>query len=214
MLEFRSPFTFLFRDKDWLKKFALASLLTYTLVGAAPVMGWMVEVARRVAKGNAAPLPAWDNWKTFWREGARLVGVNVLWLLPVALAVIVIYLPLIFVEQMSGETLLVVWGLTLLCVLAFLFIYSILYVFFIPAMTVRIAANDTTWKSAWVISLWKTVRPFFTEYLLVFLVVGMALFNAAFVLASLTFFLFLPPLLVYVGLVTTHFAGQLLRLEQ
>lgn len=214
MLDFRSPFTFLFRDKDWLKKIALASLLTYTFIGAAPVMGWMVEVTRRVAKGDISPLPAWDDWRSFWREGARLVGVNVLWLLPVAMAVIAIYLPLIFVERMSGETLLVVWGLTLLCVLAFLFIYSIVYVFFIPTMTVRLASNDSTWRSAWVLSLWKTVRPHFTEYLLVFLIIGMGLFNAALALALMTFFLFLPPLLVFVGLVTSHFAGQLLRLEQ
>ncbi len=53
MLDFTSPFTFLFRDKNWLKKFILASLLTYTVIGADPVMGWMLEITRRVGNGES-----------------------------------------------------------------------------------------------------------------------------------------------------------------
>ena len=63
MLDYISPFTFLFQDKAWFKKFAIASLLTYTLIGGAPALGWMVEITRRVGKGEASDLPGWEDWK-------------------------------------------------------------------------------------------------------------------------------------------------------
>ena len=214
MLDFFSPFTFLFRDKDWLKKFAFASLLTYTLIGAAPVMGWTVEIVRRVGSGNISELPDWEDWKPYWKLGAQFVSINVLWLLPLVLAVIGLYLPLVFVNRLSGEALLIVWGGTLLCVLIFLLIYSIIYGLFFPAMLVTLAGTGLTWASADPFRLWKIVRRHFVGYLFVFIIVGLGLFNVVLSLSALTLFLLLPPLLVYLSLVTAHFAGQLMSLDK
>lgn len=214
MLDYGSPFTFLFQDKAWFKKFAIASLLTYTIIGAAPALGWMVEIVRRVGRGDASGLPEWDDWKPFWRQGGQFVSINILWLLPLVLAVLVIYLPLVFVNRLPGETLLAVWGVTLFCVLIFLFLYSIIYILFFPAMLVLLARTASTWQSADPLRLWKTVRPHFTEYLLVFLIVGLGLFNVILLLSALTLFLLLPPLLVYMGMVTAHYAGQLMKMNQ
>ena len=209
MLDYFSPFTFLFQDKAWFKKFAIASLLTYTLIGGAPALGWMVEITRRVGKGEASDLPGWEDWKPYWKLGAQLVSINVLWLLPVALAVIGLYLPLIFVNRLSGETILIVWGLTLVCVLIFLLVYSVIYLLFFPAMLVLLAKTGQTWTPANPVRLWKEIRPHFIEYLLVFLIAGLGVFNVILFLSALTLFLLLPPLLVYLGVVTAHFAGQL-----
>jgi hypothetical protein len=127
--------------------------------------------------------------------------------------VIVVYLPLIFANSIKPELLITVWGLTLLCVLLFLLIYSLVYAIFFPAMQVLLAKTGSSWQPANPVRLWKTVRPHFTQYLIVFLIVGLALFNVMLIAAALTVFLLLPPLLVYAGLVTAHYAGQLYRLE-
>ena len=209
MLDYASPFTFFFRDKAWLKKFVVASLLTYTVIGADPVSGWMVEVARRVGQRESPELPEWEDWRSFWKEGTRFLGVNVLWLLPLVLAIISVYVPLLFVNRLSDITLLAVWGGTLFCVLIFVLLYSIIYLFFFPAMLVLLAKSGLTWASANPVRLWKIIRPRFMEYLLVFLIVGLGLFNVVLILSAFTLFLLLPPLLVYLGVVTAHFAGQL-----
>ena len=214
MLDYGSPFTFLFQDKAWVKKFALACLLTYSLIGAAPALGWMVEIVRRVGRGEAAALPEWDDWKPFWRLGGQFVSINILWLLPLVLAVIVIYLPLVFANRLPNETLLAVWGITLFCVLVFLLLYTIVYSLLFPAMAVLLAVTGSTWQSANPLRLWQIIHPHFIEYLLVFLIVGLGLFNVTLLLSALTLFLLLPPLLVYMGLVTAHFAGQLMRMNQ
>ena len=210
-LDYGAPFTFLFQDKSWLKKFAIASLLTYTLVGAAPVFGWMIEIVRRVAQGEEPVIPEMKDWKLYWKLGGKFALVNALWLLPMLLATIIIYLPLVFADRLPGEILLVLWSGMLCCMLIFLFVYSIAYVFFLPAMMVLLAGSGSVWQAANPLRLWRTVRPRFSEYLIVFLIVGVALFNLMLLIAPFTLFLLLPPMLVYTGLVTAHFAGQLAK---
>jgi hypothetical protein len=212
-LDYFGPFTYLFKDKNWPRKFIIASLLTYTLIGAAPVLGWMIVIVRRVGQGQAPEMPELSDWKSFWKLGGQFASVNTLWLLPVLLAAILLYLPLVFAHAIQPGMLMVVFGGALGCVLVSLLIYSVVYAFFFPAMQVRLARGDSIWRSADPRQLWKTARAHFSQYLLVYLVVGLALFNIMLVAAALTAFLLLPPLLVYAGLVSAHYAGQLEQLD-
>jgi hypothetical protein len=213
-LDYFAPFTYFFKYRDWPRKFVIASLLTYTLIGAAPVVGWMIAIVRRVGQGQEPEVPELSDWKNFWKLGGQFAGVNTLWLLPVLLAVILLYLPLIFAHAIQPGMLLAVFGGTLGCVLVFLMAYSVIYVFFFPAMQVLLARSGSAWQSADPLRLWRTTRVHFSQYLLVLLIVGLALFNIMLVLAALTAFLLLPPLLVYAGLVSAHYAGQLERLDR
>jgi hypothetical protein len=210
MLDYGAPFGFLFRDKGWFKKFAIASLLTYTLIGAAPVFGWTIEIVRRVAQGEEPVIPELKDWKLFWRLGGKFAFVNALWLLPLLFAVLLLYgVPALLIGRVPDESTLLVFGGTLCCVIAFLFVYSIVYIFFIPPMMAALARGDSAWQAASPVRLWIIARPHFFEYLMLFLIVGVALLNVLFLLSALTLFLLLPPMLVYAGLVTAHFTGQL-----
>jgi hypothetical protein len=213
-LDIFAPFIYFFKDKNWPRKFVIASLLTYTLVGAAPVLGWIIAIVRRVGQEQEPEVPELSDWKSFWKLGGQFTGVNALWLLPVLLAVILLYLPLIFAHAIQPEMTLAVFGGMLACVLVFLLVYSVVYAFFFPAMQVLLARSGSTWQSADPLRLWKTVRTHFSQYLLVYLIVGLVLFNIMLVAAALTAFLMLPPLLVYAGLVSAHYAGQLAQLDR
>jgi hypothetical protein len=210
-LDYLAPFTYFFKDKNWLKIFLVASLLTYTILGAAPVFGWMIVIIRRIGRAEKPEIPELLDWKTFWRLGGKFASVNVLWLLPVLLAVILLYLPLVLANRLATETLLAVWGGTLCCVLVFLLFYVSLFTFFFPAMQVVLAHTGSAWQAAHPVRLWKTICQQPGGYLMVFLIVGLGLLNVILATAALTAFLLLPPLLVYAGLVGAHFAGQLLR---
>lgn len=208
-LDFVTPFVYFFQDKGWIRKFVIASLLTYTLIGATPIVGWLIEIVRRVGRGGQPMVPELAEWKPLWRIGGKFAAVNAVWLLPVLLATIVLYLPLVFAQRMGTTTLLAVFGGTLACVGIFLLVYGVCYAFFFPIMQVLLVRSDSVRQAADPVQLWKTARTHFSETLLVFLVVGLALFNIMLTLAALSAFLLLSPLLVYVGLVGAHFAGQL-----
>ncbi|MCS7010782.1 MAG: DUF4013 domain-containing protein [Anaerolineales bacterium] len=47
-------------------------MLTYTLIGAAPVLAWTIEVVRRVATGEEPIFPDFDDWKTHRSLGAKV----------------------------------------------------------------------------------------------------------------------------------------------
>ena len=113
LLNYGSPFGFIFKDKNWVKKFAIASLLTYTLIGAAPIFGWMIEIVRRVGKGEEPAIPELKDWKLFWKLGGKFALVNAIWLLPILFAVILVYLPLVFANSIKPELMLAVFGSTL-----------------------------------------------------------------------------------------------------
>jgi hypothetical protein len=208
MLNYGAPFEFLFKEKGWFKKFAIASLLTYTLIGAAPVFGWVIEIVRRVAVGEEPVVPELKDWKLYWRLGGKCAFVNAVWLLPLLAAVLLLYLPLIFISKLPQETVLLAFGGTLVCVMAFLFIYSIVYAYLLPVMMVVLAQGGSTWQATNPIHLWKVARPRFMDYLMIFLIVGLALVNVLLVLSAFTLFLLLPPMVVYATLVTAHYAGQ------
>ena len=162
----------------------------------------MIAIVRRVGQGEALEVPELSDWKSFWKLGGQFACVNMLWLLQELLAVILLYLPMVFAHAIQPGMLLVVFGGTLGCVLVFRLVYSFIYAFFFPAMQVLLARSYSTWQSADPLRLWKTARMHFSQYLLVFLVVGLGLFNITLALSALTAFLLMPPLLVYAGLVS------------
>jgi hypothetical protein len=213
IFDYIAPFTYFFKSKNWLRKFILASLLTFTLVGATPILGWSIQIVRRVGAGETPEVPELSDWKTYWRLGGQFAFMNVIWLLPVLLAVILLYLPLIFATSIKPGSLLFVLGGALACVLIFLLVYSILYIFLVPSMLILLVKTGSAWKSINPVRLWKVARPHFTEHLIVFLVVGVGLLNLMLLVAPFTLFLLLPSMLVYTGLVSAHFAGQLMRMN-
>lgn len=213
-LQYAAAFSFIFKDRNWAGKLALASLLTCTLVGAAPVIGWTVNIAQRVACGTEPIVPEFKNWRNFWKLGGQFALINAIWLLPLLLAVIIIYLPLLLINTLPDEAILAVFAFTLIFVFIFLLIYSTIYIFVIPAMIVLLVKTGSPRQAMNPRRLLQVIRPRFMDYLIIFLVVGMALFNITLIVSFLSLFILLAPMLVYAGLVTAHFAGQLALGEQ
>ena len=212
-LDYGAAFTFFLKDKNWFKKFLVASLLTYTLVGSIPVLGWTVEIARRAWAAEPPDLPAWTNFRSKWGTGYRYWLVNLVWLLPVLLALLMADLPLFLVNSLGPERLLVIWFAVLGCALAFITIYGAAVIFLLPAALGRLAAGGTLGQALNPLNAWKRARLHPGPHLIVFLIVGLGLTTVISILAPLTLFLLLPPMLVYAGMMLAYYAGQLQRLE-
>ncbi len=92
-MDFGAAFSFVFDDEDWVKKLALASVLSLTVIGIFPVLGWGLEVIRRVAKGDPEPLPDWSEFGQYLVKG-----------LLVSVAVLVYFLPIIILGACNAGT--------------------------------------------------------------------------------------------------------------
>jgi hypothetical protein len=87
-LDFAQALRFAFDDPDWIKKILLGglfSLLGVLIVGVLFVSGYVVRLIRRSAKGEARPLPDWDDLGGLFGDGIPVVGVYLAHVLPVTL---------------------------------------------------------------------------------------------------------------------------------
>ncbi|HUN23786.1 MAG TPA: DUF4013 domain-containing protein [Anaerolineales bacterium] len=87
-MDFAKAFTYIFDDKDWIKKIGIAAgilLISPITLGilALPVIGWGMEILRRTTNGRADILPEWDNFGGFFMDGLKGLGVALIYALPI-----------------------------------------------------------------------------------------------------------------------------------
>jgi len=134
-MNFGAPFTFPFEDPDWLKKIALAGLVSLIpIVGQLFIAGWGLEVARRVIKGESTLLPDID-FGTHLGLGFKQLVIGFVYALPM----IVLWIPVAIVGAggaaagMDEETLAIVAGVISCCCGGLALIYGLLLAFMVPA---------------------------------------------------------------------------------
>ena len=84
-MDFGLAFSFVFEDEDWVKKLAIASVLCLTVVGIIPVLGWGLEVIRRVIKEEPEPLPDWSEFGQYFVKGLLILLVIFIYNLPITI---------------------------------------------------------------------------------------------------------------------------------
>jgi len=84
-MDFGLAFSYVFEDEDWVKKLALASVLCLTVIGVIPVLGWGLEVIKRVIKEDPEPLPNWSEFGQYFVKGLLVLLVGFVYSLPVIL---------------------------------------------------------------------------------------------------------------------------------
>jgi hypothetical protein len=79
---------FPFRDKDWQNKFLIGSLIVLSsfVIPILPlflIYGYGVRIARRIIQGDGElHTPAWDDWSRLFVDGAKIMGVSLVYGLP------------------------------------------------------------------------------------------------------------------------------------
>jgi hypothetical protein len=87
-MDFGRAFSYAFEDADWMKKIGIAALvLLIPLVGPIIVIGWGLEITRRVINLDPSPLPGWDDFGSYVSKGFQGFVVSLAYALPVLLVV-------------------------------------------------------------------------------------------------------------------------------
>ncbi len=88
---------FPFKDENWKNKFLIGSLIVFAgfaipLVPLFFVYGYMVQIMRRIIVEKGEPyLPEWDDWGKLFIDGLKLLGVVLIYMLPVMMLFMVGY---------------------------------------------------------------------------------------------------------------------------
>ncbi|NIV36878.1 MAG: DUF4013 domain-containing protein, partial [Anaerolineae bacterium] len=83
-------FTFVFEDDDWVVKVLIGIgilvagvvlfwLIIPAILAALLLSGYSLEITRRVIRGDAEVLPAWDDWGQLLIDGLQVVIIGIVY---------------------------------------------------------------------------------------------------------------------------------------
>jgi hypothetical protein len=133
-------FTFVFQDKEWVKKILLAAVISLIpVVGQVVLLGWLIETARRVIREDPVPLPPFTDFGGLLMLGIKAFVVGLVFSLPIIIVAIpyAVVTSAVDPQEMSG----LITAVSI-CFSCFALIYSLILAFLYPAAFGVLAASD------------------------------------------------------------------------
>lgn len=180
--DFVRCFTFVFDDKEWLKKVLVGGLFymaAFLIIGGFFLMGYAAQLIRNVINGAAKPLPEWDNLGDYFAEGFKLIVISLIYALPFVCVAIAVLVPAVIAGNLqhngsdwAGGMVGCVW-----CLMAPLILVLSLW---LPAALLRAIATGQFGAAFEFGKIWAFIRANLGNYLLAIVVHFVANFASQF----------------------------------
>lgn len=143
-MDFGKAFTYPFQDADWAKKIIIPGLVAIIpILGGLVLIGWMLEIIRRVIQQNPTPLPELDFGKNL-SDGFKGFVIGLVYGIP---AIILSIPPAILngIVANSDNSDAMSWGavIVMFCCYGLLTLYSLLLAVVVPAAYANFVAHDS-----------------------------------------------------------------------
>jgi hypothetical protein len=105
--DFTKPFSYVFEDPRWPQKVGFGGLfylLGFILIGWFFLLGYVAQTTRNVVAGVPHPLPEWEDLGEFFTEGARLIGVILIWSAPFLIISMAVAIPAVALDVLQNRT--------------------------------------------------------------------------------------------------------------
>jgi hypothetical protein len=213
-MDIGKAFTFVFEDEKWIAKLLVAAailllgllfswlLLIPLLVAAAILLGYGVEIMRRVMHGHLDGLPEWDDWSKLIAEGFRVLVILLVYALPAIVVSICVGVPIGLFAERAG------WLSSMLNALLSLFnvLWGWAIALVLPAAVALYVATDDIGAAFRFREVFALVRDNFTTYAITFLMslVASVVGSLGAIVCGIGWFATAP----YGWIVTAHLYGQ------
>jgi hypothetical protein len=186
-------------------------VLIFTVIGWLAVIGWMLELLRRVVRGEVETLPPWTNLGKYFVDGLTVGVIGFIWMLPIiVLSTCLGGLTGVLsgVQGDNGGGGMVVF---LNICLAFISLpYSLIVSFLIPPMMGIYALQGTFQEAVNPGKAWRLARANLDGFLIAWLVAGIVGVAASLV-GTILCLIGIYPLGAYASAVGAHLYGQAYR---
>jgi hypothetical protein len=82
-MDIGSSFTYMFQDKDWIKKILIGGVVGFIPIVNFAAIGYMVQIIRNVRDGQTLPLPEWDEFGKYFVDGLWRFLIFLVWAIPI-----------------------------------------------------------------------------------------------------------------------------------
>lgn len=203
-MDFGLAFSFPFQDEGWVKKVVLTAVISLIpIIGQIALIGWLVELTRRVIRGDAEPLPDWADFGGILVLGLKMFAIGFVYAIPLMFMTIPMA---IFDALVDSDSAVALYTIVTLCFSCFALIYGLALAFFIPAAVGELAATDNLGAAINPTNIIAHVRTAPSAYLLAFLGTIVAGFLSGF--GIILCFVGVILTAVYASAVQGHLYGQ------
>lgn len=203
-MDFGLAFSFPFQDEEWVKKILLTAVISLIpIIGQIALIGWMVELTRRVIRGDAEPLPDWADFGGILVLGLKMFAIGFVYAIPLMFVAIPM---VIFDALIDSDSAVALYTIVTLCFSCFALIYGLALAFFVPAAVGELAATDNLGAAINPTNIIAHVRAAPSAYLLAFLGTIVAGFLSGF--GIILCFVGVILTAVYASAVQGHLYGQ------
>lgn len=150
-MEIGRSFSFPFQDKSWFSKLMIAALISLVPILNFALIGWMVEIARRVMSHEVEVLPGWDDFGKKWMGGLYYAVAGFIYSLPVVLVACVMGAisagsSIAASQQDSSQSftnaIMAGGGVVGFCLICLMVLYGLVLSVLMPALLVHYAKED------------------------------------------------------------------------
>lgn len=141
-MDIGKSFTYVFDDEEWVSKLLIAAVISLVspFVLGIPyllILGYTIEIVRNVRRGDARPLPKWDNLGDKFRDGLLLCIAILVYSLPI----LIILCPFIAISIATGDSQSAQDSLGILwtCFACLAILWGIVVAVLTPALYIRFA---------------------------------------------------------------------------
>ena len=177
--DFSKPFSYVFDDPRWVQKILIGGLFYlagFLLIGWFFILGYVARVTRNIVEGGPRPLPEWDDLGDYFSEGARLIGVMLLYFIPMFILAVMFIFPSAALDSIDHEAIQTLGGLTLGCLACLLLPLWLAIFLFMPA-SLLFAMVEQRFGAAFELGrIWRFIRANTANYLLAILILVIARF--------------------------------------
>ncbi len=203
-MDFSLSFSFPFQDEGWVKKIVLTAVISLIpIIGQLALIGWLVELTRRVIRGDDEPLPDWADFGGILVLGLKMFAIGFVYAIPLMFMTIPMA---IFDALVDSDSAVALYTIVTLCFSCFALIYGLALAFFIPAAVGELAATDNLGAAINPTNIIAHVRAAPSAYLLAFLGTIVAGFLSGFGIILCFVGVILMP--VYASGIQGHLYGQ------
>lgn len=206
-MNYSRAFSYVFDDKNWLSKLLIAGLISLIpIIGQFYLMGWMVEIVRRVKAGRTDILPT-THFTYFLELGLKLFIVGLIYSIPVILLGCIMNLMGGYAESSDGRvTIMIFTGMGVLGSIL-TFVLNIAVAFLGTYGTIKLAQTDQIKACLDFTDAFHTIKDNIVTFILVELLAFVAgLIQSAGLIFCVIGIIFTAP---YGSAVTAHLVGQL-----
>jgi hypothetical protein len=84
-MDIGSSFTYMFQDEGWIKKIVIGGVVSLIPIVNFAAMGYVIQVIRNVRDGQPLPLPEWDQFGQYFKDGLWIFLIFLVWAIPIIL---------------------------------------------------------------------------------------------------------------------------------